>query len=82
MAGMLRNELANRVDAARERLIDITRRLVAVASPNPPSDTYEVAQVAEALLREIPAWRSSASSRRRAWSAWSAASGAAGRADA
>lgn len=54
MAGMLRNELANRVDAARERLIDITRRLVAVASPNPPSDTYEVAQVAEALLREIP----------------------------
>ena len=30
---------ARRVDAARERLIDTTQRLVAVASPNPPSDT-------------------------------------------
>ena len=46
--------LARRVDAARERLIEVTRRLVAVASPNPPSDTWEVARVAEALLREIP----------------------------
>ena len=25
-----------------------------MASPNPPSDTHEVAAVAEALLREIP----------------------------
>src|SRR4029450_1110536 len=31
-----------------------TRRLVAVASPNPPSDTHEVAAVAETLLRKIP----------------------------
>jgi acetylornithine deacetylase/succinyl-diaminopimelate desuccinylase-like protein len=54
MTGTLRTALAADIDAAREKLIDITRRLVAVASPNPPSDTYEVAQVAEALLREIP----------------------------
>jgi succinyl-diaminopimelate desuccinylase len=49
----LRSELAARVDAARNRLIATTRRLVAVASPNPPSDTAEIAAVAEALLREI-----------------------------
>ena len=47
-------QLARRVDAARERLIAATQRLVAVASPNPPSDTHDVAAVAEALLREIP----------------------------
>ena len=35
----LRDQLARRVDAARERLIADTQRLVAVASPNPPSDT-------------------------------------------
>ncbi|MBL6617031.1 MAG: M20/M25/M40 family metallo-hydrolase [Reyranella sp.] len=50
----LRQELARDVEAAREALIATTRRLVAVASPNPPSDTHEVAAVAEALLREIP----------------------------
>jgi len=54
MNHVLRNELASQIEAARERLIDMTRRLVAVASPNPPSDTFEVANVAEALLREIP----------------------------
>jgi len=54
MTGLLRPSLADRVDAARAELIDITRRLVAVASPNPPSDTHAVAQVAEALLRAIP----------------------------
>jgi acetylornithine deacetylase/succinyl-diaminopimelate desuccinylase-like protein len=50
----LRDQLARRVDAARERLIANTQQLVAVASPNPPSDTHDVAAVAEALLREIP----------------------------
>jgi acetylornithine deacetylase/succinyl-diaminopimelate desuccinylase-like protein len=49
----LRDQLARRVDAARDRLIAATQRLVAVASPNPPSDTHDVAAVAEALLREI-----------------------------
>ena len=54
MARKLRNELARDVEAAREELIATTRRLVSVASPNPPSDTHDVAAVAEALLREIP----------------------------
>jgi acetylornithine deacetylase/succinyl-diaminopimelate desuccinylase-like protein len=54
MAKDLRGALVGRVEAARDRLIETTRRLVAVASPNPPSDTYEVARVAETLLREIP----------------------------
>ena len=50
----LRSVLARRVDASLDRLIAVTQRLVAVASPNPPSDTEEIAKVAEALLREIP----------------------------
>ena len=54
MSKNLRQALARDVEAARETLIATTRRLVAVASPNPPSDTHEVAAVAEALLREIP----------------------------
>jgi acetylornithine deacetylase/succinyl-diaminopimelate desuccinylase-like protein len=54
MTASLRNELARQADAARERLIAATQRLVAVASPNPPSDTHDVAAVAEALLLEIP----------------------------
>jgi acetylornithine deacetylase/succinyl-diaminopimelate desuccinylase-like protein len=54
MSKDLRRELVRDVEAAREALIATTRRLVAVASPNPPSDTHEVAAVAEALLREIP----------------------------
>lgn len=54
MASSLRNQLARRVDDSRERLIAATQRLVAVASPNPPSDTHDVAEIAEALLREIP----------------------------
>ena len=54
MSTELRNELVRRVEAARERLIATTQRLVAIASPNPPSDTFEVAAVAEELLRAIP----------------------------
>ena len=54
MSTELRNELVRRVEAARERLIATTQRLVAIASPNPPSDTFEVARVAEELLRAIP----------------------------
>ena len=50
----VRQKLVHEVEASREVLIATTRRLVAVASPNPPSDTHEVATVAEALLREIP----------------------------
>lgn len=54
MSKNLRQALARDVEAAREALIATTQRLVAVASPNPPSDTHKVAAVAEALLREIP----------------------------
>ena len=54
MSSFFRHELVRGVEAACERLIDMTRRLVAVASPNPPSDTYDVARVAETLLREVP----------------------------
>lgn len=54
MSTTVRAELARRVDGSLDRLIAVTQRLVAVASPNPPSDTFDVARVAEALLREIP----------------------------
>lgn len=54
MSSRIRSELARKVDASLDRLIEVTQRLVAVASPNPPSDTFDVAAVAEALLREIP----------------------------
>ncbi len=54
MSSKVRTELARKVKGSLDRLIEVTRRLVAVASPNPPSDTFDVAQVAEALLREIP----------------------------
>lgn len=50
----VRNALARQVDASLDGLIDVTQRLVRVASPNPPSDTEEIARIAEALLREIP----------------------------
>lgn len=51
---IVRDSLVKRVDAARAQLIATTQRLVAVASPNPPSDTAAVAEIAEALLRDIP----------------------------
>ena len=54
MSSTVRTELSRRVEGSLDRLIAVTQRLVAVASPNPPSDTFDVAQVAEALLREIP----------------------------
>src|SRR5207245_1013612 len=50
----IRHELARQVEGSLDRLVEMTRRLVAVASPNPPSDTAEIAAAAEALLREIP----------------------------
>ena len=53
MSNPLRTQLAREVEAARERLIDTTRRLVAIASPNPPGDTQDVADVAALLA----SWR-------------------------
>src|ERR1700761_179137 len=50
----IRTELSRQAEGSLDQLIAVTQRLVAVASPNPPSDTEEIATVAEALLREIP----------------------------
>lgn len=54
MPDTLRAELSRQAQAARDELVEITRRLVAEASPNPPSDTHDVAAVAQALLEAIP----------------------------
>jgi succinyl-diaminopimelate desuccinylase len=53
-ASAIRDLLARKVDQALPRLIETTQKLVAVASPNPPSDTVAIAPVAEALLAAIP----------------------------
>ena len=54
--------------APRDRLIAVTQRLVAVASPNPPSDTHDDRRGRRsAAARDSRASRSSASSPRRAW---------------
>jgi acetylornithine deacetylase/succinyl-diaminopimelate desuccinylase-like protein len=49
-----RSDLAKAVDASRDDLVAVTRALVAIASPNPPSDTTAIAPVAADLLRTIP----------------------------
>ena len=50
----VRSLLAQKVDEGLPRLIETTQKLVAVASPNPPSDTAEIARTAQALLSSIP----------------------------
>src|SRR5947207_856229 len=50
----VRNSLARKVDQSLPRLIETTRQLVAVASPNPPSDTAAIARTVEVLLSAIP----------------------------
>lgn len=50
----LRECLAQEVDHSLPVLIELTQRLVRIASPNPPSDTVEIADVAEGLLTAIP----------------------------
>jgi succinyl-diaminopimelate desuccinylase len=45
--------IAAEVGAGRDNLVAMARRLVAVASPNPPGDVSAVATVAEELLRSI-----------------------------
>jgi len=49
-----RSDLAKAVDSSRDDLVAVTRALVAIASPNPPSDTTAIAPVAADLLRTIP----------------------------
>ncbi len=51
----VRETLASKVDSSLDRLIAATQRLVGIASPNPPSDTYEIAKTAQEILSEIPA---------------------------
>jgi succinyl-diaminopimelate desuccinylase len=49
-----REALAGKANDSLSRLIDMTQALVRVASPNPPSQTTEIARVAERLLGAIP----------------------------
>lgn len=49
-----RAALIAKVVRNRPRLIEMTQALVRVASPNPPSNTAEIAKVAEGLLATIP----------------------------
>jgi succinyl-diaminopimelate desuccinylase len=49
-----RNALAYEAERSRPRLVEMTQALVKVASPNPPSDTAAVGEVAEGLLATIP----------------------------
>jgi succinyl-diaminopimelate desuccinylase len=50
----VRDRLARTLNEALPRLIETTQALVAVASPNPPSDTAEIAKTVHALLAPIP----------------------------
>src|SRR5580692_8222316 len=49
----LRAAIAARVTASTGELVDLTRRLVAAASPNPPGDVTAAAAVAAAFLHAI-----------------------------
>lgn len=53
-SSQVRDHLARKADESLPRLIETTQKLVAVASPNPPSDTAEIAKTVEALLSSIP----------------------------
>jgi acetylornithine deacetylase/succinyl-diaminopimelate desuccinylase-like protein len=46
--------LADAVERSLPRLVDVTQRLVRIASPNPPSNTMAIAAAAEELLAAIP----------------------------
>lgn len=54
MVAREREALTGKADDSLSRLIDMTQALVRIASPNPPSDTAEIAKVAEGLLAAIP----------------------------
>jgi succinyl-diaminopimelate desuccinylase len=49
-----RKALAYEAERSLPRLVEMTRALVGVSSPNPPGDTAAVAEVAEGLLAVIP----------------------------
>ena len=50
----LPDRLMAQVEAGRDALVDTTRHLVRIASPNPPGDVTTIAQTAAALLEAIP----------------------------
>ncbi|WP_127088228.1 M20/M25/M40 family metallo-hydrolase [Aquabacter cavernae] len=51
------DRLINAVEAGRDDLVETTRRLVRIGSPNPPGDVTTIAEAASALLAEIPGAR-------------------------
>lgn len=53
-ASNIRQALLATVERRRDSLVEITQAFVRVASPNPPSDTRDIAPVAEALLKAVP----------------------------
>src|SRR6187401_1425614 len=53
-SSQVRERLTRKVDESLPRLIETTQKLVAVASPNPPSDTDEIAKTVRSLLASIP----------------------------
>ena len=46
--------IVDAVSASADRLIEMSRKLVGAASPNPPGDVAQAADAAEMLLRAIP----------------------------
>jgi acetylornithine deacetylase/succinyl-diaminopimelate desuccinylase-like protein len=50
----MRDELAATLDGAREELVETTRALLRIPSPNPPGDTRALAEHLLAQLRGIP----------------------------
>ena len=53
-SSQVRDRLARKADESLPRLIETTQKLVGIASPNPPSDTAEIAKTVQALLSSIP----------------------------
>jgi succinyl-diaminopimelate desuccinylase len=49
-----RNEIADTIASSAGRLVEMSRLLVAAASPNPPGDVTRAAEAAETLLCAIP----------------------------
>ena len=54
MTSQVRDRLASKVDESLPRLIATIQKLVGVASPNPPSDTAEIAKTVGEVLSSIP----------------------------
>src|SRR3989440_9110660 len=53
-SSQVRDRLARKIDESLPRLIETTQKLVGIASPNPPSDTAEIAEAVQTILSSIP----------------------------